>query len=120
MTGILDNLGIPYTTVDYTAKGNESDRKCFQKHSKKRPGQMVALAPQIFNDDDYCGDYADFDLANKGGSLEAFLKLSQNECLSKPPERDPDPERVEPFMVMIDSKCQKYNIVLFCRWCRKK
>ena len=81
---------------------------------------MVALAPQIFNDDDYCGDYADFDLANKGGSLEAFLKLSQNECLSKPPERDPDPERVEPFMVMIDSKCQKYNIVLFCRWCRKK
>ena len=103
MTGILDNLGIPYTTVDFTAKGNESDRKCFQKHSKKRPGQMVALAPQIFNDDDYCGDYADFDLANKGGSLEAFLKLLQNECLSKPPEKDP--VRVEPFMVMIESEC---------------
>ena len=64
---------------------------------------MVALAPQIFNDDDYCGDYADFDLANKGGSLEMFLKLSQNECLSKPPEKDP--VRVEPFMVMIESEC---------------
>ena len=68
---------------------------------------MVALAPQIFNDDAYCGDYADFDLANKSGSLEAFLKLSQNERFSKPPEKDP--VRVEPSMVMIYGEFQRFK-----------
>ena len=106
MTGILDNLGIPYATVDFTAKGNESDRKSFQKYSKKKPGQMVALAPQIFNDDSYCGDFADFDLANKSGSLEVFLKLTQT--LLKPSDKDPVSVRVEPLMVNLyfENECQ--------------
>ena len=98
MTGILGNLGIPFTTVDFTAKGNESDRKIFQKYSKKRPGQMVALAPQIFNDDAYCGDYVDFDMANRNGSLEEFLKLTQTDSLEKP--SDMAPVRVDPLMVI--------------------
>ena len=100
MTGILGNLGTPFTTVDFTAKGNESDRKIFQKYSKKRPGQMVALAPQIFNDDVYCGDYLDFDLANRSGSLEEFLKLTLTDNLEKPTERAP--VRVDPLMVIFN------------------
>ena len=103
VTGILDNLGIPYETVDFTAKGNESDRKSFQKYSKKKPGQMVALAPQIFNDDSYCGDFEDFDLANKSGSLEGFLKLelTKTECLSEPIDKDPVSVRVDSLMVIL-------------------
>ena len=95
MTGILGNLGTPFTTVDFTAKGNESDRKIFQKYSKKRRGQMVALAPQIFNDDAYCGDYVDFDLANRSGSLEEFLKLILKPC-------DRAPVLVDPLMVIFN------------------
>ena len=100
MTGILGNLGTPFTTVDFTAKGNESDRKIFQKYSKKRPGQMVALAPQIFNDDVYCGDYVDFDLAKRSGSLEEFLKLTLTDNLEKPSDRAP--VRVDPLMVIFN------------------
>ena len=64
---------------------------------------MVALAPQIFNDDSYCGDFADFDLANKSGSLEGFLKLelTKTECLSEPIDKDPVSVRVDPLMVIL-------------------
>ena len=34
------------------------------------------LPPQIFNEDDYCGDYEDFDLANEIDELEEFLKVA--------------------------------------------
>ena len=45
--------------------------------AKKRPGQRIALAPQIFNDDQYCGDYEDFDEANEAGQLEEFLRIQK-------------------------------------------
>ena len=104
VTGLLGNLNILFETVDYTAKGNESDRKIFQKQSKKRPGQMTALAPQIFNGDVYCGDYADFELANKNGSLQEFLKLTQTDFLSTQGDDESPPVRVEPLMVSADNE----------------
>ena len=47
-----------------------------RKVAKKRPGKRVAAAPQIFNDDEYCGDYEDFDQANDDCVLDKFLKLN--------------------------------------------
>ncbi|PIK55562.1 putative SH3 domain-binding glutamic acid-rich-like protein 3 [Apostichopus japonicus] len=38
-------------------------------------GDQKAIAPQLFNDDQYCGNYDAFELANEDGELEAFLKL---------------------------------------------
>lgn len=37
------------------------------------------MPPQIFNDQEYCGDYDAFDLANEIDNLEVFLKLSPEE-----------------------------------------
>lgn len=37
------------------------------------------LPPQLFNDQEYCGDYDQFELANECDSLEVFLKLSPEE-----------------------------------------
>ena len=55
--------------VDFTAPGMESERRFMMKHARVRPGKRVAQAPQLFNDDCYCGDYEDFDLANEDGVL---------------------------------------------------
>ncbi len=37
------------------------------------------MPPQLFNDNDYCGDFEQFDLANEIDNLEVFLKLTAEE-----------------------------------------
>ncbi|XP_063915579.1 SH3 domain-binding glutamic acid-rich protein homolog [Zophobas morio] len=39
------------------------------------PNPRHSFSPQIFNDDDYCGDYDQFDMANKIDEMEKNLKL---------------------------------------------
>ena len=46
-----------------------------KEKSKKRAGERFPKPPQIFNDDHYCGDYEDFDLANEEGRLPPFLGI---------------------------------------------
>jgi len=41
--------------------------------------QRNPLPPQIFNDQDYCGDYDGFDVSNETDQLYVFLKLSDGE-----------------------------------------
>ncbi|XP_031726297.1 SH3 domain-binding glutamic acid-rich-like protein 3 [Anarrhichthys ocellatus] len=38
-------------------------------------GDPTALAPQIFNGDNYCGDYKAFENAIEEEALESFLKI---------------------------------------------
>ena len=63
----------------------EAERRFMKANAKRRIGQKVALAPQIFNDDFYCGDYEDFQEANENRCLEKFLRIEKQN--SKPGEK---------------------------------
>lgn len=52
---ILDSLEIKYETIDVTEPGHESEKELMRAVCKKRDTQTVALPPQLFNDDIYCG-----------------------------------------------------------------
>ena len=54
-----------------------------KEKSKKRVGERFPKPPQIFNNDQYCGDYEDFDQANEEGRLPSFLGiLLENDAVS--------------------------------------
>lgn len=79
---ILDSKNIQYDTVDITEPGKESEKEMMQNKSTSNGGTVSdpeprhPLPPQIFNDEDYCGDYDAFDMANEIDTLEVFLKLA--------------------------------------------
>ncbi|XP_020816407.1 SH3 domain-binding glutamic acid-rich protein homolog isoform X2 [Drosophila serrata] len=79
---ILDSKNIQYDTVDITEPGKESEKELMQNKSTSNGGTVSdpdprhPLPPQLFNDDEYCGDYDAFDMANEIDTLEVFLKLA--------------------------------------------
>ncbi|XP_017100467.2 SH3 domain-binding glutamic acid-rich protein homolog isoform X4 [Drosophila bipectinata] len=79
---ILDSKNIQYDTVDITEPGKESEKELMQNKSTSNGGTVSdpeprhPLPPQIFNDEEYCGDYDAFDMANEIDTLEVFLKLA--------------------------------------------
>ena len=46
-----------------------------RSHGKKREGQRNVLPPQIFNGQQFRGDFVDFDIANEDDNLEEFLGI---------------------------------------------
>lgn len=85
---IMDSKCIKYEIVDITEPGRESAKEMMQEKSSSKgstvsdPNPRHALPPQLFNDDDYCGDYDLFDLANELDTLEDFLKIPITERTS--------------------------------------
>lgn len=79
---ILDSKNIKYDTVDITEPGKESEKELMQNKPTSNGGTVSdpeprhPLPPQLFNDDEYCGDYDAFDMANEIDTLEVFLKLA--------------------------------------------
>jgi len=76
---ILDGMGIEYEAIDITLPGKENEREFMRNHSKQSEGHSVPLPPQIFYNDEYIGDYFDFDNAVEDNSLVQFLKLEPND-----------------------------------------
>ncbi|XP_068630378.1 SH3 domain-binding glutamic acid-rich protein homolog [Battus philenor] len=78
---ILDSKNIKYEIIDITEPGRESDKDFMQNNAKSNggtvsdPNPRSPLPPQLFNEEEYCGDYDQFDLANEVDTLEQFLKL---------------------------------------------
>lgn len=85
---ILDSKNFKYETVDITEPGKESEKELMQTKSTSNgatvsdPDPRHPLPPQIFNEEDYCGDYDAFDLANEIDTLEQFLKLAPADTTS--------------------------------------
>uniref|UniRef100_A0A1B6H4K3 Uncharacterized protein n=1 Tax=Cuerna arida TaxID=1464854 RepID=A0A1B6H4K3_9HEMI len=71
---ILDSKNITYDVIDITEPGKEADKEFMQQNSDAKDAKHP-LPPQIFNDETYCGDYDEFDLANENDELEKFLKV---------------------------------------------
>ena len=53
----------------------ELQRNFMRSHGKKREGQRNVLPPQIFNGQQFRGDFVDFDIANEDDNLEEFLGI---------------------------------------------
>ncbi|KAK9308478.1 hypothetical protein QLX08_001630 [Tetragonisca angustula] len=73
---ILDSKNVEYETIDITEPGKEMEKEFMQMNGIARDDSKYPLPPQIFNEDEYCGDYEDFDLANEIDELEEFLKVT--------------------------------------------
>jgi len=79
---ILDSRNFKYEIVDIAEPEHEKEKDYMQNNSTSL-GATVSdtnprhpMPPQIFNDDIYCGDYDQFDMANEIDELEKFLKLA--------------------------------------------
>ncbi|XP_067012939.1 SH3 domain-binding glutamic acid-rich protein homolog [Anabrus simplex] len=72
---ILDSKSIAYETIDITEPGKEEEKEFMQQNSKARDSKYP-LPPQLFNNEEYCGDYEEFDLANENDELDKFLKVT--------------------------------------------
>ena len=68
-------MKIEFSVVDISAPGMDKLRIFMKEKSKKRVGERFPKPPQIFNNDQYCGDYEDFELANEEGRLPPFLGI---------------------------------------------
>ncbi|EFA04500.1 SH3 domain-binding glutamic acid-rich protein homolog [Tribolium castaneum] len=82
---ILDSKNINYEVIDIAEPENE-EKKDFMQNNSTSSGATISdpnprhpLPPQIFNDDVYCGDYDQFDMANEVDEMEKFLKLAPND-----------------------------------------
>ncbi|XP_035213192.1 SH3 domain-binding glutamic acid-rich protein homolog isoform X2 [Stegodyphus dumicola] len=67
-------MPIDLQIIDVTEPGRDEDLAFMQEEAKKH-NKKTQLPPQIFNDDVYCGDYADFEVANDDDDIMRFLKL---------------------------------------------
>ncbi|XP_046391915.1 SH3 domain-binding glutamic acid-rich protein homolog isoform X2 [Ischnura elegans] len=75
---ILDSKHILYDVVDITEPGKEQEKEFMQQKSNAKDAKYP-LPPQIFNEEEYCGDYEEFDLANEIDELDKFLKVTIND-----------------------------------------
>ncbi|KAF8773256.1 SH3 domain-binding glutamic acid-rich protein like [Argiope bruennichi] len=71
---ILQGLQVDLQIIDVTDPGRDEDLVFMQEEAKKH-GKKTQLPPQIFNENEYCGDYADFEMANDDDEIMKFLKL---------------------------------------------
>ncbi|GFS32274.1 SH3 domain-binding glutamic acid-rich protein homolog [Trichonephila inaurata madagascariensis] len=82
---ILQGLPIDLQIIDVTDPGREEDLTFMQEEAKKHD-KKTQLPPQIFNENEYCGDYADFELANDDDEILRFLKLEDGKSKSESSE----------------------------------
>ncbi|KAF7663130.1 hypothetical protein LDENG_00217850, partial [Lucifuga dentata] len=75
VVGFLEALKVEYTQLDIAC--NEDNRMWMRQNvpADKKPANGIPLPPQIFNEEDYCGDYDTFFDAKEDNSVYAFLGL---------------------------------------------
>lgn len=66
---ILDGKGIKYELIDISLGGELRDEM------RNKAGDPTAVPPQLFNEDQYCGNFDMFQEAVEEDTLEQFLKL---------------------------------------------
>ncbi|XP_075939699.1 SH3 domain-binding glutamic acid-rich-like protein 3 [Anarhichas minor] len=66
---VLSSKKIKHEAVDIAQDATVKDLM------RKLVGDQTALPPQIFNGDNYCGDYKAFENAIEEEAVESFLKI---------------------------------------------
>ncbi|XP_072557845.1 SH3 domain-binding glutamic acid-rich protein isoform X22 [Paramormyrops kingsleyae] len=75
VVGFLEALKIEYMQLDIAS--NEENRQWMRENvpGEKKPTNGIPLPPQIFNGEDYCGDYDTFFDAKEENQVFEFLGL---------------------------------------------
>ncbi|XP_072248853.1 SH3 domain-binding glutamic acid-rich protein isoform X8 [Leuresthes tenuis] len=75
VVAFLEALKLDYTQLDIAC--NEENRMWMRQNvpEEKKPTNGIPLPPQIFNEEQYCGDYDTFFDAKEDNSVYAFLGL---------------------------------------------
>ncbi|XP_035284655.1 SH3 domain-binding glutamic acid-rich-like protein 3 [Anguilla rostrata] len=66
----LEGKSIPFELIDISVGG------AVREEMRNKAGNPAAAPPQLFNEDQYCGDYSMFSEALEGNTVEQFLKLA--------------------------------------------
>lgn len=74
---VLQMRKIEFELVDIMLPGNQNERAFMRERGRKKEGQRNVIPPQIFNGQEFRGDYEDFDIANEDDVLEEFLGLER-------------------------------------------
>jgi len=77
VVAVLESRGVPCTTLDISAPGAQHLREFMRARGRRKEGQRHPLPPQIFNGEQFRGDFEDFDTANEDDELEEFLGLAR-------------------------------------------
>ncbi|XP_066531084.1 SH3 domain-binding glutamic acid-rich-like protein 3 [Hoplias malabaricus] len=67
---ILESKNIQFELIDISVGGDLRDEM------RTKSGNPKAVPPQIFNNDDYCGNYEMFSEAVEEDTVEHFLKIA--------------------------------------------
>lgn len=70
MIRILDSKSIQYELIDIAVGGELRDEM------RNKAGDPSAVPPQLFNEDQYCGNYEMFSEAVEADTVEQFLKMA--------------------------------------------
>ncbi|OZC12577.1 SH3-binding, glutamic acid-rich protein [Onchocerca flexuosa] len=81
---VLDGLGVPFKAIDITLRGNEQHRDFMREKALNERCEGVPLPPQFFIDDEYLGNYMDFEEAVEENQLPEFLRLIPSSAVSSP------------------------------------
>ncbi|GMR53658.1 hypothetical protein PMAYCL1PPCAC_23853, partial [Pristionchus mayeri] len=73
---ILEGLRIPFKAIDITKPGMEEERAFMKEKAINARTKGPILPPQFFIDDNYVGNYLDFEESVEEDKLEQFLKLT--------------------------------------------
>ncbi|KHJ98364.1 SH3-binding, glutamic acid-rich protein [Oesophagostomum dentatum] len=82
---ILDGLSIPFDAVDITKPGNEKERMFMREHAIKEDVKGTPLPPQFFYNEEYLGNYVDFEEAVEDDRIAEFLRLLPETLREKHP-----------------------------------
>jgi len=81
---VLQSRKIDFESIDILQPGNQNQKTFMREKGKKKDGQRFVLPPQIFNGEEYRGDFDDFDIANEDDLLEEFLGLERKNPKAAP------------------------------------
>ncbi|MCI4390688.1 SH3 domain-binding glutamic acid-rich protein isoform X5 [Pangasianodon hypophthalmus] len=93
--GFLEALKIEYAQLDIAS--NEENRMWMRENvpGDKKPSNGIPLPPQIFNEDNYCGDYDTFFDAKEDNSVYEFLGLTPPPGFKKMPYAEEEDQEGE-------------------------
>ncbi|GMT28584.1 hypothetical protein PFISCL1PPCAC_19881, partial [Pristionchus fissidentatus] len=73
---ILEGLRIPFLAIDITKPGMEEERAFMKEKAVNIRNNGPPLPPQFFIDNNYVGNYLDFEESVEEDKLEEFLQLT--------------------------------------------
>ncbi|CAD6184442.1 unnamed protein product [Caenorhabditis auriculariae] len=72
---LLDGLGIPFDSIDITKPEKAEERRFMRENATKEGQRGPPLPPQFFYNEEYLGNYEDFDASVESDTITEFLRL---------------------------------------------